>query len=228
MRGVLDNNTDTGSQFNFLASNGMDVRLKPSSVVGLFHHKYAVIDAELSTAPQYVITGSHNWSSAAENSNNENTLVIQSNRIVNQYLQEFAARYKEAGGGDNIVVDVEQTGDRIPLTFSLSHNYPNPFNPITNFEIRLPAGQAGISKFEFVEMRVFDLLGREVVTLIQEYKPPGVYRVQMGRRGCSKRCVPLRIACRPIGGYQADGSYQVAYIILTHFREGHLVRCLGT
>ena len=38
------------------------------------------------------MTGSHNWSNSAENSNDENTLVVQDTRVANLYLQEFAAR----------------------------------------------------------------------------------------------------------------------------------------
>ena len=171
VRAILDNSTDTGSQFAFLASSGVDIRLKPSSVAGLFHHKYSVIDAELSAVPQYVITGSHNWSSAAENSNNENTLIIQSTSIANQYLQEFAARYKEAGGSDKILVNVEHAGDQVPLSFSLSQNYPNPFNPTTKIEFR-------IANPELVTLKVFDVLGREISALVNEVRPAGVYTVR--------------------------------------------------
>jgi hypothetical protein len=109
----------------------------PVDVTGWSHHKYAVIDAELTTVAQYVITGSHNWTSAAESSNNENTLIIQSNSIANQYLQDFVARYKSAGGSDNIVVNVERIGDQTPRSLSLAQNCPNPFNGTTNLNFRL-------------------------------------------------------------------------------------------
>jgi phosphatidylserine/phosphatidylglycerophosphate/cardiolipin synthase-like enzyme len=171
VRAILDNSTDTGSQFASLVSGGIDVRLKSSSVGGLFHHKYAVVDAELTTVPQYVITGSHNWSSAAESSNNENTLIIQSNNIANLYLQEFAARYKAAGGGDKIIVDVERTNDQTPRVFSLAQNYPNPFNGTTVFEFQ-------ISSYGHVALKVFDVLGREVATLVQGEMSAGLYRVR--------------------------------------------------
>ena len=170
VRAILDNSTDTGSQFAFLASSGVDVRLKPSSVAGLFHHKYAVVDAELSSVPQYVITGSHNWSSAAESSNNENTLIIQSNSVANQYLQEFAARYKEAGGGDKIVVSVERISDQVPRSFSLAQNYPNPFNPMTSVRFTIPAAQ-------HVRLTVYDVLGRIVSTLVDADVAAGEYTV---------------------------------------------------
>lgn len=52
--------------------------------------------------------------------------------------------------------------------FSLSQNYPNPFNPVTKIQFSIP-------KNEFVTLRVFDVLGKEVAVLINEAKPAGVY-----------------------------------------------------
>ena len=168
VRAILDNNTDNGSQYSFLTGTGIEVRIDPNA--GLLHHKYAVVDAELSSLQQYVITGSHNWTSAAENSNNENTLIIESNRIANQYLQEFAARYEESGGVDGITVSVEHVSAERTMNFWLSQNYPNPFNPKTAISFQLSANSS-------VALRVFDVLGREVAVLVNGEKPAGVYRV---------------------------------------------------
>jgi len=56
----------------------------------------------------------------------------------------------------------------IPKDYKLSQNYPNPFNPVTRISYQLP--QAGN-----VKLTVFDFLGREVVTLVNEYKQAGYY-----------------------------------------------------
>ncbi|HEX9615090.1 MAG TPA: phospholipase D-like domain-containing protein [Bacteroidota bacterium] len=169
VRGLLDNSSDTGSQFNFLVNNGMDFLIDVNSA--FLHHKYAVVDAEAGKSlPNYVITGSHNWSSSAENSNNENTLIIEDHRIANLYLQEFKARYVESGGSATIVVNVgEETA--VPESFGVSRNYPNPFNGITNFELR-------VANWTHVELRVYDVLGREVSTILSEPIAPGLYSVQ--------------------------------------------------
>ena len=57
-----------------------------------------------------------------------------------------------------------------PASFSLSQNYPNPFNPTTNFEFR-------IANREPVSLKVFDVLGRDVATLVNEVRSAGVYTV---------------------------------------------------
>jgi len=195
VRGILDNGTDTGSQYGFLTTSGVDIRLK-SNTPGLLHHKYGIVDAEVTTATQYVITGSHNWTGAAETSNNENTLVIQSNRIANQYLQEFAARYKEAGGGDNIVVGIENTGGQVPSSFSLSQNFPNPFNPTTNFEFR-------ISKSGFVSLKVFDVLGREIAVLCDEVRPAGTHVARWDASALPSGVYFYRLTARLVDNGQA-------------------------
>ena len=58
-----------------------------------------------------------------------------------------------------------------PEKFDLSQNYPNPFNPVTHFGF-------GISNLGFVSLKVYDVLGNEVKTLINEIKPPGYYEVE--------------------------------------------------
>jgi len=179
VRGVIDNKTDQGTQFDTLSVHGVDVRLDVNS--GLLHHKYAIIDAEGTPAPQYVITGSHNWSGAAESANNENTLIIQSNRIANLYLQEFAARYKESGGKDTITVNVKQVGNAIPSEYSLSQNFPNPFNPSTHFRFSVPGrsqSSEGKNALQFVSLKVYDVLGKEIGALLNERMNPGTYTIE--------------------------------------------------
>lgn len=168
VRGDMESSSSS-EQFTYLQTNGIDVHLDPFS--SLLHHKYAIVDATKgSQGPQWVITGSHNWSNNAENSNNENTLIIQSPRVANLYLQEFAARYYEAGGIDPIVLAVQEIGG-VPQTFSLSQNYPNPFNPSTVMYYELPvAGK--------VSLVVYNLLGQEVTTLVNEEQKVGRYRVE--------------------------------------------------
>lgn len=65
---------------------------------------------------------------------------------------------------DNIV-------DEKPRAFQLGQNYPNPFNPSTIIEYELP-------KNSQVQIKIFDLLGREVKSLVNEEKPAGKYKIE--------------------------------------------------
>ena len=79
------------------------------------------------------------------------------------------------------IVEVE-----IPLVneFSLSQNYPNPFNPSTKIKFTIPTSPLssplvkGRTKEGFVTLKVYDILGNEVATLVNEEKPAGEYEVE--------------------------------------------------
>jgi len=165
---IVDNNTDTGNQFSYLQSNGVDVMLKGGS--GLLHHKYAIVDAYNSEIP-YLVTGSHNWSSSAENSNDENTVIIQDDLIANLYLQEFTARYYEAGGKDSITIVNIENDKTIPSEYSLQQNYPNPFNPSTTI-------QYSLRETGNVELSIYNTLGQKVLSLVNEHQNVGSHSVK--------------------------------------------------
>ena len=59
-------------------------------------------------------------------------------------------------------------GKDLPKVFALEQNYPNPFNPSTQISYQLPSQS-------FVSLKIFDILGREVATLVNEEKEPGTY-----------------------------------------------------
>ncbi len=69
-----------------------------------------------------------------------------------------------------LVAGVGKDAGTLPDGFTLLQNYPNPFNPGTNL-------QFAISNVQFVQLSVFDLLGREVAVLVNEQKPAGTYEV---------------------------------------------------
>jgi hypothetical protein len=59
----------------------------------------------------------------------------------------------------------------IPNYYALEQNYPNPFNPATKITYALP-------KAGDVELKIYDVLGREVATLVNEVKQAGIYTVE--------------------------------------------------
>jgi hypothetical protein len=71
---------------------------------------------------------------------------------------------------------VEETGGALPGGYTLSQNFPNPFNPATSIEFGMPhAGE--------VSLKVYSVLGQEVATLVQGMQAPGMYRVTFDARG---------------------------------------------
>jgi photosystem II stability/assembly factor-like uncharacterized protein len=70
----------------------------------------------------------------------------------------------------SLITNVEKLSE-IPMKFFLRNNYPNPFNPTTTIEYEIPERSN-------VELKVFDVLGREIQTLVNEEQEAGVYRVK--------------------------------------------------
>ena len=58
-----------------------------------------------------------------------------------------------------------------PFQYELKQNYPNPFNPATTIDFQLPDD-------EFTILKVYDINGREVSTLVDEYKSKGKYKIK--------------------------------------------------
>jgi Secretion system C-terminal sorting domain len=86
---------------------------------------------------------------------------------------------------DEIVVSVEND-ETIPNTFFLEQNYPNPFNPSTKIRFTIPSVIASVAKqSQFVSLKVYDVLGNEVATLVNEEKPAGSYEVEFSAKGGS-------------------------------------------
>jgi hypothetical protein len=80
--------------------------------------------------------------------------------------------YREPVSGNygQLVLDVEE--DNNPANFVLYQNYPNPFNPATTIKYQIPEDG-------FVTIKIYDILGNEVKTLINEQKSKGSYSLML-------------------------------------------------
>ncbi len=74
-------------------------------------------------------------------------------------------------------------------SFKLEQNYPNPFNPRTKISWQSPIGS-------WQTLKVYDMLGREVATLVDEYKPAGSYEVEFDASALSSGVYFYKIQAR--------------------------------
>jgi hypothetical protein len=77
------------------------------------------------------------------------------------------------------LVNVQNISSENPSMFSLSQNYPNPFNPVTKIKYSIPSIFSPLEKggLRGVNLKVFDILGRVIETLVNEKQNPGTYEV---------------------------------------------------
>ena len=106
-----------------------------------------------------------------------------------------------------IPVSVADENAPTPLTFSLEQNYPNPFNPTTAISYQLSANS-------FVTLKVFEILGREIATLVNEVRKPGVYRVIWVASGLPSGVYFCRMQARQISGGQAGEFVATIKVVL--------------
>jgi hypothetical protein len=98
-RGLIDDTSGTGggNVWGILSPMGAARRLFP--LAGILHHKYLIVDQDNVASDPLVVTGSHNWSTAGETTNDENTVMVHNALVANQFYQEFAKRFGADAGG---------------------------------------------------------------------------------------------------------------------------------
>ncbi|MCH2044922.1 MAG: phospholipase D-like domain-containing protein [Saprospiraceae bacterium] len=166
VNGVIDNVNDLGSEFPDLQTSQANVYADNSSSTSM-HHKYAIVDATFPNADPLVVTGSHNWSNAAETENDENTLIIHDNDINNIYYQEFKKRWCEVVGTTNCNLT-------FPTPVAVDNIYNQP--QLASFEVYPNPAQDQITlninavRHTAASYSVVDMMGRTVI-----YRPIELY-----------------------------------------------------
>lgn len=168
IRGIINDANVNGSEFSKLQAIA---EMFQYNLDNTLHHKYGVVDASSPSSLPTVITGSHNWSAAANNDNDENTLIINNIFVANKYMQEFKKRYNDLGGTVDFVVpivsSVEDEKHFYPTSIELNQNYPNPFNPVTTITYFVPFDQQ-------VSLTVYNSLGQKVIDLFDGVAKAGL------------------------------------------------------
>ncbi len=99
---------------------------------------------------------------------------------------KYSYRLKQIDSDGKFEYSIEVEVDLgLPQNYYLEQNYPNPFNPSTKIKFNVPLNVKSASGGETsnVILKVFDVLGNEVATLIDEYKPAGSYEVKFNAEG---------------------------------------------
>lgn len=97
----------------------------------------------------------------------------ETSAIVNYKGKSDTVYFIIAGDNATGILDDghNSTNSGIPDRYELFQSYPNPFNPTTTIKYSIP-------RISFVNIRIYDILGREVKTLVNEEKLPGIYSIQ--------------------------------------------------
>ena len=148
---LVDVQNPSGNQITTLQSTLLPNHAVVYSGSGIMHHKFMVVDNYNSTSDPLVLLGSHNWSTAAETKNDENTLIVHDLNIANQYYQAFAYLFQLAGGV--ITTPLGVVKDNFDGEILV---YPNPFNGYFNLSTK------SYTPIENVEISVYDMLGKSI------------------------------------------------------------------
>ncbi len=93
-----------------------------------------------------------------------------------QLLLSYRLKQVDYDGSFEYSDEVEVMNSITPDEYFLSQNYPNPFNPSTKISWQVPVGS-------HQTLKIYDVLGNEVATLVDEYKPAGSYEVEWNAAG---------------------------------------------
>jgi hypothetical protein len=100
-------------------------------------------------------------------------------RDINGRARPFPGTTPDMGAWESMDITSDiaaESGSPIPTFYALEQNYPNPFNPSTTIEFALP-------KSAFVTLKVYNLLGEEVATLVAEQRSAGIHKLNWDASG---------------------------------------------
>lgn len=149
---------------------------------GYFIASYVDIDGDSVTVRRGILGAMGNVQHK-KNSNPGTSVLAPSCAIYKSGSDKYSA-FTYAGNGpanvyynmESLVTGIQTIGNNTPEYFTLSQNYPNPFNPVTNIEFALP-------KSSFVKLVIYDMLGREAATLVNQNLIAGSYRTDWDASG---------------------------------------------
>ncbi len=147
---LLDDTTGFSAQFNYIKNGVGAANAAVDCHTWILHHKYVIIDQSNIASDPLVETGSHNWSTAGDTKNDENTVIVHDASIANQYFQEFTQRWTERTCSTAGIF--ENTNNVISLNI-----FPNP----TNGDFMVSYTLTNTDK---VSISIYDFMGKKIGT----------------------------------------------------------------
>jgi plastocyanin len=121
------------------------------------------------TTSTSVPTGAAAWDSPLDAGNQTFTYVVT---VAGTYNYKCTPHFPNMVGSFTAnVIGISPITSEVPQRFELRQNYPNPFNPATTFRFRIP-------EKSFVKLVIYNSLGAEIETLVDEELPPAVYEAE--------------------------------------------------
>jgi phosphatidylserine/phosphatidylglycerophosphate/cardiolipin synthase-like enzyme len=148
------------------------------------HHKFIIADATADDSDPQVFTGSHNWSNAAEQRNDENTLIVHDADIANQFYQAFSWMYKRTAGRS--VGITPQT-----VNAGMWKIFPNPASDQIYFEgLHHVAGAVSIQLRDFSGRVILSerISGKDPMTLSLTGITEGIYLIEIESENQKQVC----------------------------------------
>ncbi len=127
-----------------------------------------------------------NWDSTVTGTNQILYDIFMFNNNTGWAVGNYGTILKSTnGGGAGYPIGIEPVSNELPKEFSLHQNYPNPFNPVTKIRFAIPSNvkSAFGGQTSNVKIIIFDVLGREVETLVNEQLKPGTYEIDWSSEG---------------------------------------------
>ncbi len=181
----FNTSTNTWSSLGSGSNNGMNNEVYALAVMGseVFVGGYFGRAGGVSANGMARFNPNTNTWSALEGSANGVNDRVNALAVIGSGVLYVGGRFTQAGGLSSTYIarwssgttSVEHIGDDVPTTYLLSQNYPNPFNPSTTISFSIPTS-------EFVTLKVYDVLGREVATLVNEHVRAGSYSYNFDAR----------------------------------------------
>jgi len=139
-----------------------------------------IIDSETSEASDYSILLSHGPVNF-DISQSKSPFIIAI--VVGENLEELKNAVNQAYERFNSLTQIIVRQNEVPDKFTLYQNFPNPFNPATIIKYNISAAELRTVARQHVTLKIFDILGRQIETIVNEQQKPGYYEVEWSAIG---------------------------------------------